>query len=140
MAQDGTSTEPEHTDVTAMRRFEPKLHPGDCARVHQLLARVGDRWSTRVVMLLGDGSMRFSDLKRATGGASQRMLTLTLRGLERDGLVSRTAHPSIPPRVDYALTPLGRSLAVPVKALGAWALDNADAVDAARADFDNRPR
>ena len=83
-----------------------------------MLARVGDKWSVLVVTRLGDGPLRFNELRRSIGGISQRMLTLTLRGLERDGLVTRTVFPTIPPRVDYALTALGRDLLQPVSALG----------------------
>jgi DNA-binding HxlR family transcriptional regulator len=89
-----------------------------------------------VVMRLKDGSLRFSELRRAIPDVSQRMLTLTLRGLERDGLVSRKVTPSIPPRVDYDLTDLGRSLQGPVLALGNWALENRPRIEAARAAFD----
>src|ERR671930_1337254 len=86
----------------------------DCRAVSEVLARVGDKWTVLVVNELGDGPKRFNALRRALGSISQRMLTLTLRGLERDGLVTRTVTPSIPPRVDYALTRLGRSLLDPV--------------------------
>jgi DNA-binding HxlR family transcriptional regulator len=125
----------EHTQVTGLQR-----HPlnGDCGRVGQVLARVGDKWTVLVVMLLYDGPRRFNEIKRMIGGISQRMLTLTLRGLERDGMVTRTVTPTIPPRVDYDLTELGRSLAEPVRALGDWALANIDAIDAARTEFDAR--
>ena len=84
--------------------------PADCRAISDVLARVGDKWSVLVVTRLGPGPMRFNELRRSIGGISQRMLTLTLRGLERDGLVTRTVFPTIPPRVDYALTPLGRDL------------------------------
>ncbi|MGH6872057.1 MAG: winged helix-turn-helix transcriptional regulator [Rhizomicrobium sp.] len=109
---------------------------GDCKAISGVLARIGDKWSVLIVSRLGRHSMRFSELKREIGGISQRMLTLTLRGLERDGLVTRTVFPTIPPRVDYALTPLGRSLLEPVTALGDWALRNIGRIDAARAAFD----
>ena len=111
---------------------------GDCRKVGQILARVGDKWSVLIVMLLGDGPCRFNEMKRMIGGISQRMLTLTLRGLERDGLVTRTVYPTIPPRVDYALTPLGRSLLEPVMALGNWARANMACIEAAREAFDRR--
>jgi DNA-binding HxlR family transcriptional regulator len=104
--------------------------------VNDILARVGDKWSVRVVMGLADGSRRFNELRRDIPGISQRMLTRTLRGLERDGLVSRTVTPSVPPRVDYALTALGRSLCVPVAQLGNWAVANIGKVEAARAVYD----
>jgi DNA-binding HxlR family transcriptional regulator len=108
----------------------------DCRAVSGVLARIGDKWSVLIVSRLGGGSMRFNDLKRNIGGISQRMLTLTLRGLERDGLVTRTVYPSVPPRVDYELTALGRSLLVPVSALGDWALKNRGKIEEARAKFD----
>lgn len=109
-----------------------------CRRVTPVLARVGDKWSILTVMILAGGSKRFSELRRGIDGISQRMLTLTLRGLEREGFVVRTVTPSIPPRVDYELTPLGRSLCEPVMALGGWVQDNLDAIDAARVAFDER--
>ena len=86
---------------------------GECVFVREVLTRVGDKWSVLAIVLLGDGAQRFSELQRAIEGISQRMLTLTLRGLERDGLVARTIYPTVPPRVDYALTPLGRTLLKP---------------------------
>ncbi len=110
--------------------------PSDCRAVSDVLARIGDKWSVLIVSRLGDGPVRFNELRRAIGGISQRMLTLTLRGLERDGLVTRTAFPTIPPRVDYALTPLGRDLLVPVSALGAWAIRNQPKIARAREQFD----
>ncbi|MEW6639980.1 MAG: helix-turn-helix domain-containing protein [Pseudomonadota bacterium] len=112
----------------------------DCRAVGTVLARVGDKWSVLVIMLLQDGPRRFNELKRTIGGISQRMLTLTLRGLERDGLVTRTMYPTIPPRVDYALTDLGRSLAEPVKALGEWAYGNMTDIEQARQSFDARTK
>ena len=93
----------------------------DCRAVSSVLARVGDKWSVLIIVLLGNGPQRFTEIKRLVGGISQRMLTLTLRGLERDGLVKRTQFPTIPPRVMYELTPLGRSLGKAVAPLGAWA-------------------
>jgi DNA-binding HxlR family transcriptional regulator len=110
--------------------------PADCRAVSDVLARVGDKWSVLVVTRLGDGAMRFNALRRAVGGISQRMLTLTLRGLERDGLITRTVAPTNPPRVDYALTPLGRDLLEPVSALGAWAVRNQGKIQRARERFD----
>ncbi|HEY0780042.1 MAG TPA: helix-turn-helix domain-containing protein, partial [Gemmatirosa sp.] len=114
--------------------------PAGCPYVNSILARVGDKWSVHLVMLLVDGPRRFNELKRLVGGISQRMLTLALRGLERDGLVTRTVHPTIPPRVDYELTALGLSLAHPVRALGSWAFSHQDEVARARAAFDARDR
>ena len=109
---------------------------GDCRAVSGVLARVGDKWSVLIVTRLGRRAMRFNELKREIGGISQRMLTLTLRGLERDGLITRTVFATIPPRVDYELTALGRSLLEPVTALGDWALKNAPRIEQARAKFD----
>jgi DNA-binding HxlR family transcriptional regulator len=111
---------------------------GNCKVVSGILARIGDKWSVLIIMLLAEGPRRFSELKRMIGGVSQRMLTLSLRGLERDGLVTRTIFPTIPPRVDYALTPLGRSLLAPVRALGSWAFEHQRAIDTAREAFDRR--
>jgi DNA-binding HxlR family transcriptional regulator len=103
-----------------------------------VLARVGDKWSVFVIMMLFDGPKRFNELKRMVAGISQRMLTLTLRGLERDGLVTRTVFPTIPPRVDYELTDLGRGLSEPVIALGEWAKTHQDEIEAARSHFDEK--
>jgi DNA-binding HxlR family transcriptional regulator len=91
-------------------------------------------------MLLGEGPRRFNELKRMVGGISQRMLTLTLRGLERDGLITRTVYPTIPPRVDYELTDLGRGLWKPVEALGKWAQEHQSEIESARTRFDQRDR
>lgn len=109
-----------------------------CLAVRAVLDRVGDKWSVLLVSLLGDGSMRFNELRRSIEGISQRMLTLTLRGLERDGLVNRTVYPTIPPRVDYELTELGRTLLDPVLGLAAWAEKHRTAVQQARERFDKR--
>lgn len=108
----------------------------DCKRINEVLSRVGDRWSVLIVISLAQyGTMRFNALKRHLG-ISQRMLSLTLRELERDGLVSRTYHPTIPPKVEYDLTELGQSFREPVRALGLWALDNLARIDVARARYD----
>ena len=110
--------------------------PGKCPAVREVLNRVGDKWSVLIVALLGDGTKRFSELRRAIEGISQRMLTLTLKGLERDGLITRTMYPTIPPRVDYGLTKLGRSLLIPITALGDWAAQNRERIQAARERYD----
>ncbi|RYG59514.1 MAG: transcriptional regulator [Alphaproteobacteria bacterium] len=110
--------------------------PSDCNRVTPILQRIGDKWTVLVVILLSDGSLRFSELRKMISNISQRMLTFTLRGLERDGLVKRTVTPTVPPRVDYELTELGQSLLVPIKELGKWASANADHVQKAQAKFD----
>ena len=107
----------------------------DCRAVSSILARIGDKWSVLIIVLLGDGSKRFNEIKRMVGGISQRMLTLTLRGLERDGLVKRTQLPTIPPRVDYELTDLGRKLIVPLQSLYEWAVEHRPAMLAAREKF-----
>jgi DNA-binding HxlR family transcriptional regulator len=128
-----TPMEPEHINVTAL----PERHlPGDCTAVGSILSRIGDKWSVLVIMLIGDGPRRFNEIKRMVGGISQRMLTLTLRGLERDGLVTRTIYPTIPPRVDYELTELGHSLKERVKHLGSWAFEHLPQIQTARERFD----
>ena len=129
-AQERKNLLPSDIDVT-----EAGDH-SSCRQVTPVLNRVGDKWSMQVVMELAGGSKRFSELKRALDGVSQRMLTLTLRGLERDGLVSRHVTPSIPPRVDYELTELGTSLRKPVMALGHWALSHIDCIRAAQQHYD----
>src|SRR6202051_156332 len=119
------------------RLLPGNLHvPDECRAVSEVLARVGDKWTVLVVSTLGDGPKRFNELRRALGSISQRMLTLTLRALERDGLVTRTVCSTIPPRVDYELTKLGRSLLEPVSALGSWAIKNRRAIQNARQRFD----
>ena len=124
-AQEGTSRLPGNLHVAE-----------DCRAVSEVLARVGDKWTVLVVSTLGDGRKRFNELRKALGSISQRMLTLTLRGLERDGLVTRTVFPTVPPRVEYELTRLGRSLLEPVSELGLWARRNRAAIADARARFD----
>jgi DNA-binding HxlR family transcriptional regulator len=133
--QEGTKLIPEHSQVTVL-----DVHSEDCRGVSSILARVGDKWSVLIIVLLGDGPKRFNEIKRLVGGISQRMLTLTLRGLERDGLVTRTLFPTIPPRVDYELTPLGRSLWNAVEPLGSWARDHIGDIHKARDKFDRRPK
>lgn len=117
---------PKHFEVTPA-----------CGAVHQILSRVGDKWTVLVVNYLGTGSMRFNELKRTINGISQKMLTSTLRGLERDGFVTRTVFPTIPPRVDYELTDLGRDLLVPVRVLADFAIENEVRIANARTRFDN---
>ena len=126
-----------HSDVPAPQAGEsPCLQSAGCRNVAPVLNRVGDKWSMLIVMILSDGSKRFSELKRAIDGISQRMLTLTLRGLERDGLVTRTVTPTIPPRVDYELTELGVGLRRPVRELGDWAIAHIACIRAAQEKFD----
>jgi DNA-binding HxlR family transcriptional regulator len=123
--QEGTKAIPGDLDV-----------PEACRAVSEVLSRIGDKWTVLVVQTLGDGPKRFNELRRALGSISQRMLTLTVRALERDGLVTRTVFPTNPPRVDYELTALGRSLLEPVSALGTWARHNRPAIQSARERFD----
>ncbi len=116
-----------------------RLHRKEsCPAVRDVLNRIGDKWSVQIVALLGEGSMRFSELRRSIERISQRMLTLTLRGLERDGLVLRTVYAEIPPRVEYDLTKLGRTLLVPIQGLAEWAEENRTAIQENRAGFDRR--
>ncbi|WP_161881526.1 winged helix-turn-helix transcriptional regulator [Deinococcus alpinitundrae] len=106
--------------------------------VREVLSRVGDKWSLCVVGNLYSGSVRFNELKRRIPGVSQRMLTLTLRGLERDGLVKRTVYPTNPPSVEYALTEMGRTLIEPVRALINWSEANVSQIEGARQRFDSQ--
>lgn len=110
--------------------------PGECRAISETLARVGDKWTVLVVVLLRDGATRFNELRRAIDGISQRMLTLTLRGLERDGLVTRTVYPTIPPRVEYQLTSLGQTLRGPLGAIADWARTHRPAIERAQKLFD----
>jgi DNA-binding HxlR family transcriptional regulator len=107
-----------------------------CQAVKAILSRVGDKWSVLIVVALRDGPLRFNEIKRAAGTISQRMLTLTLRGMERDGFVKRTVTPTNPPRVDYELTAMGHSLRQPIENLGQWAVDNSAQIREAQNRFD----
>ena len=123
------------------RMIPGNLHvPEDCRAASEVLGRVGDKWTVLVVSTLGNGPMRFNELRRALGSISQRMLTLTLRALERDGLLTRTVFPIVPPRVDHELTRLGRSLLEPVNALALWAQKNRAGIQDARRRFDAASR
>jgi DNA-binding HxlR family transcriptional regulator len=118
-------------------------HTGDtaqCARISELLARVGDKWTVLVVRMLGRGPTRFNALRREIGDISQKMLSSTLRGLERDGFVTRSVTPTTPPQVEYALTDLGRSLLTPVGELARWTVDNAPRIEEARRRYAARER
>jgi len=127
--QERTRTPPRHTRVS-------DIHSNDCRAVSGILNRIGDKWSVLIITRLGEGPRRFNEIKRMIGGISQRMLTLTLRNLERDGLVRRTVTPTVPPRVDYELTDLGRDLLNPITALAEWAIQHTSCIEAARARFD----
>src|SRR5216684_9037543 len=110
---------------TPLKRAPELEHtPANC-HAREMLARVGDKWSVYVIHVLGDaGTLRFNELRGRVAGISQRMLTVTLRGMERDGLVTRTVYPEVPPRVEYALTPLGETLLEPIQGLAEWAAEH----------------
>ena|SRR2546426_2396261 len=120
---------------TGLTRIDQRVH---ACRARDVLDRVGDKWSVFVISLLGDGRRRFTDLMRSVDGISQRMLTVTLRGLERDGIVTRTVHAVVPPRVEYELTPMGETLLETVRELVNWADRHTAEIDAARAAYDSR--
>jgi DNA-binding HxlR family transcriptional regulator len=109
---------------------------GQCKALGQVLDLIGDKWTIMVVGVLSKGPLRFNEIMRAVGGVSHRMLTLTLRGLERNGLVSRTPFATVPPRVDYELTDLGRSLIEPLRTMSGWALENGRTLEQAKARYD----
>ena len=135
--QEGTFLSARHSDVPVdVRSVTAGPGHGNCRDVTPVLNRVGDKWSMLIIMILADGSLRFNELKRAIDGISQRMLTLSLRSLERDGLVSRTVTNAVPVRVDYALTELGMSLREPVKGLGEWAMAHIGCIRSAQIAFD----
>jgi len=128
---DPPPTAPDHSPTICPSATSPHV-----VAVREILGRVGDKWSLMIVANLRHGPVRFNELKRRIQGVSQRMLTLSLKGLERDGIVIRTVTPTVPPRVDYALTPLGISLLAPVFALTTWVEGARPAIEAARAQFD----
>jgi len=137
--QEGTFMKPGHSKVPAGHTSGAPvcgLTADVCQSVSDVLARVGDKWSLLVIYMLSNQSMRFSELKRSLGSISQKVLTTTLRGLERDGYVVRHVTPSIPPRVDYELTSLGHDVLGPVKALAMWAISRRKDVENARCKFD----
>ena len=113
-----------------------KLPEHDCAAVRRLLDRIGDKWSLYIVGTLQEGPMRFNEIRRSVEGLSQRMLTLNLRGLERDGLVTRTVYPTKPPSVEYQLTSLGRTLLEPVNGLVAWVQKHQPGIEQAQKRYD----
>src|SRR6266513_4686641 len=128
--KDGTSKSPRHTRDTGPDDPE--------CEVRTILDRIADKWSLLVICVLADGTKRFGELRREIDGISQRMLTLTLRQLEREGLVTRTVFPVVPPRVDYELTPMGETLLATVRQLVVWADQHTDEIDGARARYDAR--
>jgi DNA-binding HxlR family transcriptional regulator len=111
---------------------KPQQVHSNCRRVADLLARVGDKWTILLLMAIGDRRMRFGELHRAINGISQRMLTVTLRNLEHDGILIRTAYPTIPPRVEYELSDRGRSLKLALAPIGQWVIENQTDIEAAR--------
>lgn len=111
-------------------------HDADSCLTREILDRIGDKWSVYVIDALADATKRFGELRRQIDGISQRMLTITLRALERDGLITRQMYPVIPPRVEYSLTPLGRSLLAIVEALVTWSGDHISDVEQARRRYD----
>lgn len=134
-----TNTNVTITDNAHAAELEPcgKTEHPDCG-LRDILDRVGDKWSVLVIVELVSGPRRFRQLHRALDGISQRMLTLTVRRLERDGLILRTVYPTVPPHVDYRLTPMGASLTHLVKALADWSLTHKEAITNARAHYDQR--
>jgi DNA-binding HxlR family transcriptional regulator len=114
---------------------EPQQLPADCRRAADILARVGDKWTILLLMVLGDRRMRFTELHRAINGISQRMLTVTLRNLEHDGILIRTVYPTIPPRVEYQLSDRGRSLKVALIPIGNWVMENQTDIEEERERF-----
>ena len=116
----------------------PGLPSDTCREVGDILARVGDKWAVFIIMRLGDGAMRFSELQKSIPTVSKKMLTTTLRGLERDGYLTRMVTPTIPPRVDYELTDTGRDVMIPINALAAWAMSRRERIEAARRAYDAR--
>jgi len=108
----------------------------ECKRFSNVLSLIGDKWTVMIVLTLTERPRRFNDIKRTIGGISQQMLARTLRALERDGMVARTVHPTVPPQVEYALTALGRSLADPIRELGYWAGTNIAEIESNRLAFD----
>lgn len=136
MPEDGTFSSVSEAEVTVQ---VDDAHRARLCHARQILDRIGDKWSLAVIQHLGQQEiMRFTELQRGIQGISQRMLTVTVRGLERDGLVDRTVHPVVPPRVDYRLTPLGQTLLGTVCQLMGWAVEHADDIDEARATYDRR--
>lgn len=130
--EEGTRSEPGHSDVTACLSPEPE---NPCP-VRSILDRVGDKWGAQIISHLASGTTRFNELKRQIEGISQRMLTETLRKLERDGLLTRTVYPSIPPKVEYSLTPLGETLVPIIRELVMWAKANSAVIKASREQYD----
>lgn len=129
-----------HREETVQATGPAAADHGDSCLAREILDRIGDKWSVYVIDALAAGTRRFSELRRDVDGVSQRMLTVTLRALERDGMIVRHVYPVIPPRVEYSLTPLGRSLLAIVEALVAWSADHINDVERARDRYDTSQR
>jgi DNA-binding HxlR family transcriptional regulator len=136
--EDGTSKSLGHCEGPDLPDDALQWDTREDCDVRQILDRVADKWSLLVVALLDHRTMRFSELRRQIDGISQRMLTVTLRQLERDGLVRRTVYPVVPPRVEYQLTPLGKTLHATIQSLVAWTEDHQAEIAAARTEYDAR--
>jgi DNA-binding HxlR family transcriptional regulator len=136
-AQEDTFLCPGHLEVTMQVTVPEEGSPGAC-RAREILDRIGDKWSLYVISTLGSGTRRFNELRHEIDGISQRMLTVTLRGLERDGIITRTMYPVMPPRVEYSLTDLGRTLLETVGAFVLWAEEHIDQIESARVRYDTR--
>jgi DNA-binding HxlR family transcriptional regulator len=119
------------------KRVRTAQEKENCKVVVEMLSRIGDKWTVMIVGALAEGTMRYTEIHRGIDGISQRMLTLTLKGLEEDGLVARTVYPTIPPRVEYALTPMGRTLTRPLFALYQWTMEHRPAMLQARKAYAN---
>jgi DNA-binding HxlR family transcriptional regulator len=143
MAQEGTLTSPgslegtkEETDACRFERDPFQWDAREDCQVRQILDRIADKWSLLVIALLDEKTLRFGELVREIDGISKRMLTVTLRNLERDGLVGRTVYPEVPPRVEYELTPLGRTLLATTQALVTWSEEHQEQIARARQEFE----
>lgn len=119
--------------------LEPNVYAADCPTRH-VLDLIGDRWTTLIIGILADGTKRFSELQRSVGGISQKMLAQTLRNMERDGLVKRTVYPEVPPRVEYTLTALGKTLCDPITAIHNWAMTHIGDIQAAQQVYDQKTK
>ncbi|NUU23062.1 MAG: helix-turn-helix transcriptional regulator [Streptomycetaceae bacterium] len=136
--EEGTSKSPSHCPGTGRDYDALQWDAREDCEVRQILDRVADKWSLLTIALLDERTLRFTELRRKIDGISQRMLTVTLRQLERDGLVERTVHPVVPPRVEYALTPLGATLHDTIQAMVLWTEEHQNEIAAARAAYDAR--
>ena len=135
-----TKAESPHESVAERRPASRRsMNEPGCTTIRAVLARVGDKWSVFVITLLGERTMRFTELQRSIEGISQRMLTLTLRQLERDGLVDREVYPVVPPRVEYSLTSLGTTLLPPLLGVAEWAREHRTDIERARVEYDAQP-